>query len=262
MIGRALDIPTPDGTMDGYAAYPDGGGRFALVVLFMDVWGLREELFAIARRVAAHGYYCVVPNLFYREGKVRYERRNADGKMVSFDTLPVALQEEIRSHARALNRKTAYMDIAAILDFCRGEPVDDGPGGIGRLLFGRPDSLPCRAGVSAAVSRHRQPARHAAGDRRGEFAASLRPSHARRGLLWLCEHDRFSAPEMLAALERALAGHADLAYRFNLHAGAHHGYALPDRDVHDRAAAEADWRDIFDMFERQLAPSAHAGSGT
>ena len=66
MIGKHVDIPTADGTMDGYAAQPDGGGRYALVVLFMDVWGLREELFAIARRVAAHGYYCVLPNLYYR----------------------------------------------------------------------------------------------------------------------------------------------------------------------------------------------------
>ncbi len=110
MIGRAVDIPTPHGTMDGYAAHPDGGGRFALVVLFMDVWGLREELFAIARRVAAHGYYCVVPNLFYREGKIRYERRNASGKMVSFDTLPVALQEEMRGNGmRSTGRRRAPM---------------------------------------------------------------------------------------------------------------------------------------------------------
>jgi carboxymethylenebutenolidase len=262
MIGRALDIPTPDGTMDGYAAYPDGGGRFALVVLFMDVWGLREELFAIARRVAAHGYYCVVPNLFYREGKVRYERRNADGKMVSFDTLPVALQEEIRSHARALNRKTAYMDIAAILDFCRGEPVDDGPAGSvgfclgGRIAFLAAQEFPQR--FHATASLHGTLLVTDAEDSPHRFA------HLMRGEVYCgyAEHDRFSAPEMLAALERALAGRADLAYRFNLHAGAHHGYALPDRDVHDRAAAEADWRDIFDMLERQLAQSAHAGSGT
>ena len=69
MIGKAVDIPTPDGTMDSYAAHPDGPGKFALVVLFMDIWGLREELFAITRRLAAHGYYCVVPNLYYREEK-------------------------------------------------------------------------------------------------------------------------------------------------------------------------------------------------
>ncbi len=151
----------------------------------MDIWGLREELFAIARRVAAHGYYCVVPNLFYRDGKIRYERRNAAGKMVSFDTLPAALQEEMRGHARGINRQTARTDMAAILDFCRGEPVDGGPAGsVGFCLGGR-IAFHRRAGVSAAVSRHREPARHAAGDRCGGFAASACASHARRGLLRL-----------------------------------------------------------------------------
>jgi len=37
-----------------------------------------------------------------------------------------------------------------------------------------------------------------------------------------------------------------------VHAGAGHGYALPDRDIHDHAASEVDWREIFAMFERQL----------
>src|SRR5665647_2585110 len=40
--------------------------------------------------------------------------------------------------------------------------------------------------------------------------------------------DRFATPDVVAALEHVLAGRADLAYRFNLHAGAGHGYALPD----------------------------------
>lgn len=252
MIGKAIDINTPDGTMDGYAAHPDGGGRFALVVLFMDIWGLREELFAIARRVASHGYYCVVPNLFYREGKVRYERRNAEGKMVSFDTLPVALQEEIRSHAAALNRQTARTDIAAILDFCRAAPVDGAAAGSvgfclgGRLAFHAAQEFPDRFRANASLH----------GTQLVTDAADSphRLAHRMRGEVYCGygERDRFSAPEMLAALELALGGRSDLAYRYNLHVGANHGYALPDRDIYDGAAAETDWRDIFAMFERQL----------
>jgi dienelactone hydrolase len=183
MIGKAIDIRTPDGTMDGYAACPDGGGRFPLVVLFMDVWGLREELFATARRVTSHGYYCVVPNLFYRDGKVRHERRNASGKTVSFDTLPEALQAEIRGHADKLNRQTARTDIAAILDFCRAEPVADGPAGSfgfclgGRLAFHAGQEFPQR------FFRQCQPARNEARLRQGGFAPSPCPCHARRNVL-------------------------------------------------------------------------------
>ena len=62
-------------------------------------------------------------------------------------------------------------------------------------------------------------------------------------------------------IDQAFAGRSDVAYRFNLHAGAHHGYALPDRDVYDRAAVETDWQEIFAMFDRQLTPSPRAHPG-
>ena len=34
---------------------------------------------------------------------------------------------------------------------------------------------------------------------------------------------------------------------------ARHGYALPDRDIHDKRAANRDWDLIFAMFRRQLS---------
>ena len=256
MIGKVVDIPTPDGTMDGYAAHPDGAGRFALVVLFMDIWGLREELFALARRVAGHGYYCVVPNLFYRDGKIRYERRNAAGKMMSFDAVPVALQEEMRGHAQALGRQTARTDIAAILDFCRREPVDEGPAGSigfcmgGRVAFHAAQEFPDR--FRATASLHGTLLVTDAAD------SPHRLAHRMHGEVYCGygERDRFAAPETRAALAQAFAGRDGIGYRSNLHPGANHGYALPDRDFYDHAAVEIDWRDIFAMFERQLARSA------
>ena len=238
--------------MNGYAAHPDGGGRHALVVLFMDVWGLREELFAIARRVAAHGYYCVVPNLYYRDGKISYARYNTDGKMVSFDTLPEALRKEMSSHSAKVDRPNARTDIGAVLDFCRSEPVDPGPAGSigfclgGRAAFYAAQEFPERFRANASL--HGTWLVSDAADSPHRLAALM------RGEIY-CGHggnDRFAAPDVLAALERALGGRDDLVYRCNVHAGAGHGYALPDRDIHDHAATELDWREIFAMFERQL----------
>ena len=199
---------------------------------------------------------------YYREGKVRYERRNAAGKMLSFDRLPAALQEQMRSHAAALNRQTARTDIAAILDFCRGEPVDGGAAGsVGFCMGGREaPSSPRRSFRSGFAPTPACTARWLVTD---AADSPHRLAHLMRGEVYCGygERDRFATPDVLAALERALGSRADLVYRFNLHAGAGHGYALPDRDIHDHAAAEADWREIFAMFERQLARSAHAGLG-
>jgi carboxymethylenebutenolidase len=45
---------------------------------------------------------------------------------------------------------------------------------------------------------------------------------------------------------------AGVRYRSIVHAGTVHGYALPDRDIFARAAANRDWENIFAMFKRQL----------
>ena len=58
---------------------------------------------------------------------------------------------------------------------------------------------------------------------------------------------------MIRQIEDGLRANGNLRFKTQVHAGARHGYALPDRDVHDHAATEADWASIFAMFRRQLA---------
>ena len=41
-----------------------------------------------------------------------------------------------------------------------------------------------------------------------------------------------------------------------IHQGTLHGYALPDRDIYVKAAAERDWELIFAMYHRQIPPYA------
>ena len=49
MIERHIDIPTADGRMDSFVVHPEEGGPFPAVLILMDIWGLREELFDVAR---------------------------------------------------------------------------------------------------------------------------------------------------------------------------------------------------------------------
>jgi dienelactone hydrolase len=54
------------------------------------------------------------------------------------------------------------------------------------------------------------------------------------------------------ALSEAFAG-CPVDYYYEVHPGVEHGYALPDRDIHDKRAANRDWELIFAMFRRQLS---------
>ena len=66
MIERDVDIRTPDGAMNSFVVCPDEGGPHPVVLFYMDAPGKREELHDMARRIAAVGYYVVLPNLYYR----------------------------------------------------------------------------------------------------------------------------------------------------------------------------------------------------
>jgi carboxymethylenebutenolidase len=254
MIGRLLDISTPHGVMDAYAARPEGAETHPLVILFMDIWGLREEFFGMARRVAAEGYYCLVPNLFYREGKVQFERRDSEGRTISFNLLPDDIQRDMRARAERLSRQTLRADVAAILGFCQREPVRQGPAGSvgfcmgGREAFFAAQEFPERFRATASLH----------GSRLVTEAADSPHAltHEMRGEVYcgFAEFDQGAPPERVIQLEQSLQAVAGLRCTVRTHPRARHGYALPDRDVHDHSAAEADWTEIFSMLRRQLGP--------
>jgi len=116
MIEKFVDIETPAGRMDAFVAHPNGVRRPAVIIL-MDSWGLREELFDIARWVADSGYYCILPNTYYRQGKVRFEYRNGRGEMRSMVRLPWSVQRAMRWQIRALTDEMVVEDMQFVLIF-------------------------------------------------------------------------------------------------------------------------------------------------
>ena len=252
MIESMTEIATPEGRMDGFVVRPDGG-PFPAVLLLMDIWGLREELFGLARKVAAAGYHCTVPNFYYRQGPVRFEFRDAQGRMKSFENIAAEEQQRMRAQMGRITDDLAMKDLRSILDFLNGQKsVKAGPkASVGFCLGGRyavqsaalyPDEF--RAGASLHGTR-------LATD------APLSPhklAAACRGEIYcgFAEHDDLAPPATRKALQAAFAANPHVRYTAVVHKGAAHGYALPNRDVFDERAAEQDWENIFSMFRRML----------
>src|SRR3954466_15624628 len=78
MIENDVMVTTKYGRQHAFAACPDAPGTFPGIILYMDAPGYREELKNMARRVANHGYYCLMPDMYYRYGTLRFDtpRRN------------------------------------------------------------------------------------------------------------------------------------------------------------------------------------------
>ncbi len=252
MNERLVEVATPDGKMATFVTHPEDGGPFAAVVVFMDVWGVREELFEIARRIATVGYCAVVPDLYYRQGKVGHLFRDDRNRMVSLHNLDAETRNKVLAPMHKLSDAMAMSDTGALIEFLRGEErVRDGAMGcIGYCLGGR--HVLCAAGhfpetFTASASLHgtylitdQDDSPHLEAEKfRGELYCGY------------AENDPFTPPPLIARMEALLAPCA-VSYRHQVHAGADHGYALPDRDLYDARAAARDWEIIFAMYRRRL----------
>jgi len=252
MLDRTVAVPTPSGPMETFITHPEEGGPFPAVVIYMDFWGLREELFDIARRVGTVGYYCVVPDLYHRQGRVRNEWRDENNKMISAHKLDPERRRQAMIPLEQLTNAMVVEDTGALLEFMdHGEPVR--PGGIGSIGYcmgGRhvlcvTGAYPERfiAGASlhgtALIADHDDSPHHLAHRFRGELYCGF------------AEHDPHAPPEMIRQLGELLKD-CPVRYRPEIHLGAEHGYALPNRDIYDKRAANRDWELIFAMFRRQI----------
>jgi carboxymethylenebutenolidase len=252
MRERFAEIATADGRMDAFVTHPEEGGPFPAVLVLMDVWGLREELFDVARRIATVGYHCTVPNFWYRRGKVRFEFRDEKGRMRSLSALPKETQDEIRANMVQVTDRMAMADIGAVLKFLDGEPVQKGPKGtLGYCLGGR---------LSLAAAAEYPEAFRASASMHGTTLVSDAPDSPHkfvdkmRGEIYcgFAEHDPYAPPSTIETLGKLFAGRGDVKYRAIVHAGTEHGYALPDRDIFHKPSYDRDWEHIFPMFRRQL----------
>src|SRR5215813_10090000 len=103
LLERFVEVQTKDGRMETSVTHPEQSGPFPPVVFYMDIWGVREELYDLARRVATVGYYAMVPDIYYRQGKVRSTFINYKGERISLNRLSKEEQAKVLEPARKLS---------------------------------------------------------------------------------------------------------------------------------------------------------------
>ena len=120
MRQRFVEIKTAGGVMEAFVTHPEDNRPFSAVIIYMDIWGVREELYDIARRVGAVGYYCMVPDFYYRQGKrIHFEFKNEKNQTISINRLDGQALREIQARPK-LSNKMVIDDTGAILEFLRG----------------------------------------------------------------------------------------------------------------------------------------------
>ena len=239
-----IEITTPDGVVECFAAHPDGDGPFAPVILYMDVVGIRDELRDFARRIAGEGYFCLLPDMFYREGQLRFDLSRGQAEI-----------ERMFAAGRTLDHDKVMRDTGAWLDYFATNPMVEGPAGAigycmsGRYVVAAAGTFPERFGAIASL--------YGVGIVTEEDGSPHLLANRIEADLYLgfAEHDPFVPENVIPALRSALEEHG-VPHVIETHPGTEHGFCFPGRPAYVEPAAERVWATVFEMYARRLKARA------
>lgn len=249
MASKFVQVPTPDGVADAFAAHPvDGEGPWPAVLFYMDAFGVRDVLTDMAQTIADDGFFVLLPNVFHRAGPVPV-----------FDTSDLASPEgrdalfgQALPLIKTLTPELVTRDAEAWLDHLAAESAaKDGPVGItgycmgGRLAVQTAITFPDRVAAVASF--------HAGG------LVSDRPDSLHRRITdprteYYFAHageDPSMTPADVTALNSALDD-AGVPFRSEIYEGTRHGFTMSDSDVYDPMSLERHWRNLLELVERRL----------
>jgi carboxymethylenebutenolidase len=244
-VQRELDIKTADGTAKAWGYRPEGDAPVPGVLFFIDALLVRPSMHAMAARLAAKGYFVLLPNVFYRSGEI-----------APFDPNTVWGDEKERARLfkvlGAVSMEAAMKDAGAYLDAIAAQK-DVRHGGAGVMGY-------CMGGrwAFSAAGHHGARIKACASIHGGNLITEkpdsphlLADKITAKLYFGVADEDGSCTPEHQGALATTL-GKAHLDYQIELYKGAKHGFAVDDMPVYDKAASERHWSRVETLFGATL----------
>ncbi|MFI6682411.1 dienelactone hydrolase family protein [Streptomyces sp. NPDC050485] len=246
MPTKTLQIPTADGRADAFAAFPDDGERHPGVLMYGDAFGIRPVLREMARELAGHGYYVLVPNFFYRHGPAPVIELP---EYIGEEARPAVIAQ-VMPLIKAHTAERILSDAEAYLGFLTTQPeVSDGPVAvtgycIGGLLAMRtaaahPGQVAAVAGFHGPVGADGPESLH---HLLSTLTAEVHLGHAETDL----------TPEALGELNKALDA-AGVDHTSEIYPGTVHGFTMSDTDAFNPAGLQRHWDRLLPLLARTLA---------
>jgi carboxymethylenebutenolidase len=241
MIERDAVVVTKYGRQPAFAACPEHGGPFPGIILYMDAPGFRDELKDHARRIAKHGYFCLVPDLYYRLGHLRFDiprRNDAMSVVIRGAMTSLTLAGVVDDTAGMLAYLDAQEEVKAGAVGCVGHCMSGPFALMAAARFPRVKAAAALYGVGMVTDAADSPHR-AVGDVKGELYIAF------------AEVDPAVPANVVPDLKTAL-DQAKVRYTLETVPGTHHGYCFAARNDYNAAAADATWAKLFALWDRNL----------
>ena len=240
-----INIATRDGRCPCHVYRPAGAGPWPAVLVFMDGLGIRPALFELGERLAGHGYFVLLPDLYYRSGPYQ----PMDARAIFGDpALRKMLADKFRVHTTLSN---VMSDAGAFLDALAAQP-DVKPGRIGVTGYCMGGSMALAAAgtyperIAAAASFHGGGLATDAPDSPHRLAPRIRATVYVAGAI----EDPSFPDDMKQRLEEALTT-AGVDHTLETYP-ARHGWVFRDTPVYDAAASERHWRALVELLDSAL----------
>ena len=240
-----IEIRTRDGLCRSFAFRPAGGGPWPAVLVFMDGLGIRPAVLEIGERLAVHGFYALLPDLFYRSGP--YEPMDPRAIFGDPNQLKL-LRDRFFAPATPAN---IMSDTGAYLDFLAAQPeIRSGRIGTTGYCMGGFMSLTAAGTyahrIAATASYHGGRLATDAPESPHLLAARIQSRVYIAGAI----EDPSFPDEMRARLEDALT-RAGVDHKIDTYP-AKHGWVFRDTPVYDAAASERHWQTLLALFDATL----------
>jgi len=243
---QQIQIQTRDGVCRSFVAKPSGNGPWPAVLVFMDGIGIRPAVLELGDRLATHGYFVLLPDLFYRAGP--YEPMDAktvftdpeQRKILMEKFFAVATPENIVSDTRAfLDFLAAQPDVKGhkygITGYCMG-------GHLALIAAGTyPESF------AAAASFHGSRLANDVPDSPHLLAPRMK---GMRVVVAGAIEDASFPDDMKARLDEALTN-AGVDHEVETYP-AKHGWVFRDHTAYDASESEHHWRELIALFDSTL----------
>jgi len=245
VIEEEIEIAMSDGTSEAIFFRPEAGGRLPGVIHLTDIGGIRAANRDMARQLAAEGYSVLLPNLFYRNGRMPVfdfpPKFGDDRTMKRMDELRVPLTPE------AVERDGAdYVEFLATQD-----SVNKGPMGVVGYCYSGAIALRTAAArpdkVAAAASFHGG----------GLFTDTPASPHLVlprvKANLYFAHaiEDRSMPKDAIEKLDTALKAWGG-EYESEVYEGAYHSWTVPDSPVYNQPQAERAFQKLTSLFAKTL----------
>ena len=240
-----IEITTRDGACPSYVYRPAGAGPWRAVLVFMDGLGIRPAMLEIGERLATHGYYVLLPDLYYRSGP--YEPMDPHAVFTDPEKRKI-LTEKFFARATQAN---IMADTRAFLDYLASQP-EVRPGRIGTTGY-------CLGGLMSLTAAGTYPDSIAAtasyhGGRLATDALEsphrLAPKIKSRVYIAGAIEDQSFPDDMKERLDEALT-QAGVDHKIETYQ-AKHGWVFRDTPVYDAAASERHWQTMLALFDSTL----------